>query len=350
MAHSCSLTGIPYGLPVSSFATATGIGSWPGTAAREAAEVVVGELHSLSHLVELPGRGVGADLIGRAGGLLVDIAIDTIPRGYRIVARPGAVTRRAVSLLDEDVDALEEAWETAGLRGSGRSVKVQAPGPITLAAQLELPNGHRAITDQGAVRDLAASLVEGMTAHRATLARRLETDVVVQFDEPSLPAALAGRLTGVTSLTPVHAMDEPLAVELLDTLAATLGEVAVHCCAPDLPWKTLQRSRVGAIAVDVSTLTAGDLDGIGEFVESGRVVLLGVVPTVAPERRPAVEQVAAAAAQITDRLGFPRTVLAERIGVTPACGLAGATSTWARTAIELCQRVADGFAQDPEAI
>ncbi|EUA05750.1 hypothetical protein I547_0434 [Mycobacterium kansasii 824] len=36
------------------------------------------------------------------------------------------MTRRAVSLLNEDMDALEEAWETAGLRGSGQVVKVQA--------------------------------------------------------------------------------------------------------------------------------------------------------------------------------------------------------------------------------
>jgi hypothetical protein len=54
--------------------------------------------------------------------LLVDIAIDTVTRGYRIAARPGAVMRRARSLLDEDVDALEEAWEKAG--GSDRVVKV----------------------------------------------------------------------------------------------------------------------------------------------------------------------------------------------------------------------------------
>ncbi len=69
---------------MTAFATATGVGSWPGSSAREAAEVVVGELHRLPHLVELPDRGVGADMIGRAGALLVDIAIDTVPRGYRI--------------------------------------------------------------------------------------------------------------------------------------------------------------------------------------------------------------------------------------------------------------------------
>ena len=110
--------------------------------------------------------------------------------------------RRAVSLLDEDIDALEEAWEKAGGAVSGRAVKVQAPGPITLAAGLELPNGHRAITDAGAVRDLTASLAEGVERHRAEVARRLATTVVVQYDEPVLPAALAGRLTGVTSLEP----------------------------------------------------------------------------------------------------------------------------------------------------
>ena len=52
----------------------------------------------------------------------------------------------------------------------------------------------------------------------------------------------------------------------------------------------------------------------------------------------------------TDRLGFPRAVLPERVGITPACGLAGATPEWARTAIELTQKAADAIADDPAAI
>jgi len=334
---------------VSTFAAATGIGSWPGTSARAAAEVIVGELHRMPHLVELPDRGVGADMIGRAGALLVDIAIDTVPRGYRIAARPGAVSRRAASLLREDIDALEEAWENAGPGSSDRVVKVQAAGPVTLAAQLELGNGHRAITDAGALRDLTESLTEGMTVHAAEVARRLGAAVVVQFDEPMLPAALAGRLAGVTSMTPVHPVDESVAIELLDRCAVA-GPAAVHCCATDLPWKVLQRSSIQAVSVDVSVLAPADLDGIGEFVESGRTVLLGVVPTTAPVRTPAVEEVARAAAAVTDRLGFARTVLRDRVGITPACGLAGAATDWAKTAVGLCQKTADGFAQDPEAI
>jgi methionine synthase II (cobalamin-independent) len=290
-------------------------------------------------------------MLGRAGALLIDVAIDTVPRGYRIAARPGAVTRRAVSILDEDMDALEEAWETAGLRGGGRVVKVQAPGPITLAAGLELANGHRAITDSGAVRDLAASLAEGVAAHRVALARRLDTPVVVQFDEPSLPAAMGGLLTGVTALSPVAALDEAVAAALLDACVATVGaDVLVHSCAPELPWNLLQRSTISAVSVDARTLRAADLDGIAAFVESGRAVMLGVVAASAPERRPSAEEVATAVVAVTDRLGFSRSALRDRIGVTPACGLATATPQWARTAIELARKAAEAFAQDPDAI
>jgi methionine synthase II (cobalamin-independent) len=201
------------------------------------------------------------------------------------------------------------------------------------------------------VRDLAGSLAEGVAAHRAELERRLATPVVVQFDEPSLPAALEGRLSGVTSLTPVHPVDDSIAIGLLDDCVALAGaEVLLHSCAAGLPWKALQRSGIHAVSVDVSTLTAADLDGVGDFVDSGRTVLLGVIPTTSPTARPSAEEVAKAAVAVTDRLGFARSVLRERIGITPACGLAAATPQWARTAVELAQKAADAFREDPDAI
>ena len=305
----------------------------------------------MAHLVELPARGVGADIIGRAGGLLIDIALDTVPRGYRLATRPGAVTRRAVSLLSEDIDALEEAWEIAGLRGSGRPVKVQAPGPVTLAAEVELSNGHRAITDPGAFNDVATSLAEGVAAHRASVSRRLDTPVVVQFDEPSLAAAIAGHLSGVTRMSPVAAIEETLATTMLDRCVAAAGaEVSVHSCASSIPWKVLLDSTIHAVSVDADTLRAGDLDAVAEFVESGRVVMFGAVPSTAPARRPAVEEVATSVVAVTDRIGFPRSVLRDRIGVTATCGLAGATPEWARTAIGLARQVAEVFAEDPDAV
>ncbi|MCB0924223.1 MAG: methionine synthase [Mycobacterium sp.] len=333
------------------FAAATGIGSWPGRSVRAAAEIIVGELHRLPYLPELPDRGIGADMIGRAGALLVDIAIDTVPRGYRLVARPGAVNRRSVSLLGEDLDALEEAWVTAGGTQSGRSVKVQCPGPVTLAAMLELANGHRAITDRGAVRDLTTSLAEGVALHRTDLERRLSTTVVIQLDEPLLPAALAGRLAGTSFLTPVHPVDESSAVALLDECVTTVGgEVLVHCGSGDIPWEVLHRSAVRAVSVDPAALDDRGRDGLGGFIDSGRTAVLGVVPAASVEPVPSYEQAAAAAAAVTDRLGFPRSVLAERVGLSPVGGLVGATAAWARTATVLTQRAGDALIQDPAAV
>jgi hypothetical protein len=55
--------------------SATGIGSMPGTDVAEAQRIVLGELPGLPHLVELPDRGPGADLLGRGAGFLVDLPV-----------------------------------------------------------------------------------------------------------------------------------------------------------------------------------------------------------------------------------------------------------------------------------
>jgi len=106
---------------------ATGIGSLPGTDIDEAARVVVGELPELPHVPELPGRGVGADVVGRTAGLLVDLAVEVVTSGYRVNPRPGRDHRRAVDLLRGDLDAFDEALERAGAHPE--TVKVQAAGP-----------------------------------------------------------------------------------------------------------------------------------------------------------------------------------------------------------------------------
>ncbi|MFE3291196.1 methionine synthase [Rhodococcus sp. NPDC059234] len=328
---------------------ATGIGSWPGTDPREAAAVTVGELSALPHLVELPARGLGADLVGRAAALLVDLPLDTSTTGYRVAQRPGRVTRTARDLLARDLDALEEAWEVAGLRGTDQPVKTQSVGPLTLAAQLELFGGHRALTDPGAIRDLAESLSEGVRAHVAELGRRLGSPVVVQFDEPSLPAVLDGSLPGVSILQAPRAMPEPEALAVLQSAVGQVdGPVLVHCCAAGAPLDLLRRSGAQMIALDASLLRAADLDGVGEALEAGLSLALGLVPTAAPDRVPGWRELAEPAVTLVDRLGFPRTVLADRVVVTPRCGLAGTSDGWAREALRRSAEVARAFADGAE--
>ena len=114
-------------------ASATGAGSLPGTDPLEAMRLVFGELPDFPHLAELPARGPGADLTGRTAALLVDLAVELTPTGWRFTTRPGRDLRRAQGFLSADLDALEEA--AAGYQGP---LKIQACGPWTLAATIEL--------------------------------------------------------------------------------------------------------------------------------------------------------------------------------------------------------------------
>ena len=92
-------------------------------------------------------------------------------------------------MLSSDLDVLEEVLD--GFRGP---VKIQLCGPWTLAATLELPHTMNvAVADPGAVADLTASLAEGAAAYAADVAKRVPgARLVVQFDEPALPAVAEG--------------------------------------------------------------------------------------------------------------------------------------------------------------
>lgn len=340
--------GEPAARPLLHGGTATGVGSWPGTDPREAAATVLGELPQLPHLVELPARGAGADAIGRMSALLVDMRFDTTPRGYRLAARPGALSRRARDLLRGDLDALEEVWETTGSSGP---IKVQAVGPLTLAAQVELPHGHLALTDSGALRDLSDSLAEGLRNHIAELGKRLGAQVVLQLDEPSLTAVLDGSLRGVSVLDTVRAMPEPEALAVLESvLAAQSGPVLVHSCAAPPALGLLRRTSAAAIGFDLATIGTADLDRVGELLDAGKHLVLGLVPTTAPALAPTWRELAEPGVRLVDRLGFARSTLAEQILVSPACGLANAPLTWARQALSRACEVASAYAEDPESL
>lgn len=326
--------------------TATGVGSWPGEDPFEAARVVLGELGVLPHLVELPGRGVGADTIGRTAALLVDLAVEVVPTGYRVAAAPGREHRRARDLLRHDLDALEQAVESSGVAPA--AVKIQVAGPWTLCAAVELRTGHRVLTDHGAVAEVTASLAEGLAGHVAEVSRRTGAPVVVQLDEPGLPGVLAGSLPTASGLETIRAVGGPeVQAGLRTVLAAAPGRTLVHCCAPGAPLELLVAAGAAGVLVDASLLRPADLDGVGELLQAGALLGLGLVPATDPERPVTLDALAAPALRLVDRLGFGRDVLASQVIVTPRCGLAGATPAWARRALGLVTELGRAFVDPP---
>lgn len=323
---------------------ATGIGSLPGGDAREAAKTVTGSFEEFPYLAELPARGPGADMIGRSLGLLVDMYAHVEPSGWRISDRPGRDSKRARSWLGEDLDALEEF--TQGYQGR---LKVQAVGPWTLAASLELHGGEAVLQDPGACRDLAGSLAEGVREHLADVRKRIPgAEIVLQYDEPSLTAVLLGRVRSASGYRTYRAVDRQVVEGTLRELFAVHdGETIVHSCAPEVPFGLLRRAGVSGVSFDFSLLTEREDDAIGEAVEAGTKLFAGVVPgTDGPLSDPGGSVMGVR--KLWRRLGLSPGTLAESVVVTPTCGLAGASPAYARAVQAHCVRAARSLADNPE--
>lgn len=325
----------------------------PGTDSVEAARTVLGELPDLTPFPELPDRGVGADLLGRTTGMLVDLAVEVVPSGYRVVQRPGRDQRRAIDLLRWDLDAMEQVVTESG---TPRAVKVQMAGPWTLSAGIELGHGHRVLTDHGALRDFTASALEGLRVHIGEVVERTGAPVLVQLDEPLLPAVLSGALPTPSGYGTVPAVPEPearaLLSEVLDSVRATAGlPVILQCSADRPPVATLRRAGADAIAMDLVRLgeVSGQLaDELGEVWEQGVTLLLGLVPSSGDPTTDRVRDLAMPALDLATRLGFPRTVLRDYTLPTPCGGLAGASPAWAQRALKLTNGLARMFAEEAE--
>jgi methionine synthase II (cobalamin-independent) len=322
---------------------ATGVGSWPGDDAEsyaEAVRVVLGEVPDLPYLPELPGRGAPAGMAGRTIAMVADLGFDLQPAGWRLTDRPGIDHRRARSLLAQDLDQLEEQAEGA----SGR-FKIQVAGPWTLAASVEKPRGDKVLSDHGARRELAQALAEGVATHLADVRRRLPASrVVVQVDEPTLPAVLAGRIPTASGLGRHRVVHPPEASAALEWVLTAAGdEPWVHCCAADVPWQLVRGAGARGLSADVSVLTAPDLDVLAEALEAGETLALGVVPSLEPTTPVDATNITERVLRWLDMLGLDPEVVTARLVITPSCGLAGASPAWARRATELCREVAENL-------
>ncbi len=314
----------------------SGIGSWPGTDIDEAVRQVF-DLVSVPYLPELPARGPGSDMVGRTLGLLEGLACELSPTGWRVAHRSGADQRRARARLRDDLDVLEE--RASGTLGS---VKVAMCGWWTLAASVELNRGGRLLRDPGAVRDVV-DIARGAAHHlRDEVQRRLPAaEVLLQLDEPALPAVLAGSVPNESGLGRLRAVE----IETVSRSFVGLPEgTIVHSCAQDVPIAALRQAGIRQLAVDGGLVSVRGWDALAEHIDSGGTLWLGVVPT----EEAAVPTVDAL---MTRALAWLRPLelgprLTGRLILTPACGLAATSGRDAVLVSEALARAADLLAEE----
>lgn len=315
----------------------TGLGSLPGTDPGAAVRVAFSDV-DLPWLPELPARGPWAGMVGRATALLSGLSVELGAGEWRLASAAGSDGRRARSALRADLDALEEAAQ-----GYAGPLKVGVCGPWTLAASLFRPLGGRVLADRGARRDAAQSLAAGVDELLGELRRRLpDVAVRLQVDEPSLPAVLAGRVPTEGGFFRHRSVPADEAAEHLAPLAALTPDALAHCCAPDVPVGLLTGTGAhgagfAGISLDGALVDRSGWDALAHAVEGGVALYLGVADAAFA---------AAGPDGVTRRaLGWLRPlelgpVLADRLWLTHACGLAGAASGQVRPGFEALRRAA----------
>lgn len=294
----------------------TALGSLPGTDLGAGVRLGLGST-SLPWVPEFPARGPWAGMVGRALGLVEGLAAELLAGEWRLTSVPGRDQRRARAALRDDLDVLEE--NAHGLTGP---LKVSVCGPWTLAAAVVRPLGGRVLGDRGARRDLAQSLSAGVTAWVEEIERRLpRATVVLQVDEPSLPAVLGGDVPTEGGYFRHRPVDRAEAVETL----RWLGGHALHCCASGLDVDLAlgpDGAGFGAVSLDQDLITRAQWDVLGSALDAGRDLWLGCASTARGGQAPSADALTRRVLSALRPLDLG-PVLAERVVLTPACGLAG---------------------------
>jgi methionine synthase II (cobalamin-independent) len=309
----------------------TGIGSLPGTDFGAAIRLIVDRFETFAHLPELPARGPWASFTGRGLGLPSGLPAQLVAGEWRLSDAPGVDQRRARATWRDDLEQLEEQL----CDYSGR-FKVALAGPWSLAATTGITNAGRVLADSGARRDLAHSLAASASELVDDLARRLpKASLVVQLDEPALPAVAAGAVPTPGGFFRHRSIDLPELAEGLQTVKRALldrgrvAQIVLHSCAPwsgpgaSWPLRALLGSDSDGAGVgfsfDLEQLVPADVDAVADLAQSGATVYLGVLPT-ATAALVRSDDLRRRALRALDEFGG---VDPDRLVITPACGLAG---------------------------
>lgn len=315
----------------------------------EAARIIRGELGSphLPFLAELPDRGVGSDALGRTAALLVEMAVDVQPYGWRLVDRPGKDFRRAASALSTDINVLADV---AGAEDTpAPELKVQLLGPLGLAAGLHLHNGERALIDYGARRDIADSLAAGVGGYLSRISSAVPgARLVVQVDEPDIAAVLAGTIptsSGYRTLRAVGGQEVTESWQVVIEALREAGAAEIVISVPEIeaPIDRIMAAGADGVAVPLRALTTRQWEQLATAVEAGKRIWAGALD-VSRGTLPRVADIVESVWRPWHELGLPASSLGS-IRVTPSAGLAGHTPATATAVLGRLTQVADGLNQ-----
>ena len=306
------------------------LGPWSGHKVLKAQGIAIGELTDtpqgvvgMPPMVHMPKRGPWAQTIARTASLLPGMPIELGTHGWKLADRPGADLERARALLREDLDALASCAD-----GWTGPLVLTVRGPWTLSSILYLARGDRVLGDRGAVRDVLASLGEGI----AELLGSVRTAVpgaalTVVLREPLLPDVLGGviptfsghgRLPAVERTT----VSEGLRAVVVGARAGSADQVVVHGGArfASRSLKAMSAAGADSVGVGLAAVQGAQWEQLAAIVESGTGLWLGLPRDKPRKGGPDIARLARSVHKPWTTVGLPAAGLADVVVHTDTSG------------------------------
>ncbi len=224
------------------------------------------------------------------------------------------------------------------------AVKGQITGPFTLGTGVQDSRG-RAIFFDPQLRDVMVKLLAARARWQVRQLAVFGRPVVLSIDEPVL--------TGFGSSEYISVSREDIAAclaEIIDAVHLEGGLAGIHVCG-NTDWALVLESATDMVSFDAFAyfdrffLYRNELK---RFLESGRILAWGIVPTLSPEdlERHTVDSLAAILVSHSERvlsLGFSEKQLLAQSLISPACGMGSLSAELSLKALELTREVSERF-------
>ncbi len=222
-----------------------------------------------------------------------------------------------------------------------RAVKGQITGPVTFGLALKSAEG-RSLFFEATAREAAIKLLALKARWQAEQLAVAGCPVLIFVDEPGLTGLGSSSLIGISDRE-VHAALE----EVFCAIHGAGGLAGIHVCG-NTDWGLLLSTTVEVVSFDAHAYFENFMlykEPLHAFLEQGRILALGVVPTGDPN---AIAQASATSviAAIEERigrlqaLGFSRERIIGQTLITPSCGTGSLSLEQTLRVLELTQAAA----------
>ncbi len=225
-----------------------------------------------------------------------------------------------------------------------KALKGQVTGPITFGTAVKDQNG-RAIYYDEQLRDVQVKLLAFKARWQIRQLSEFGKPVILFIDEPALAGFGSSEFISMSREEVSACLNE-----VIEAVHAEGGLAGIHVCA-NADWSLILESDVDIVNFDAYAYFDRFViyeEALKTFLEKGRIVAWGIVPTLEPEdiEKEETDTLLAAweeRAAALDKLGLDRQRIMTQSLITPACGTGSLSVQHAEKVLRMTREISDAL-------